>query len=136
MSINICKECGKEFEATSKRVLYCSADHYRPCPVCGKPVLAKYLSDPAKRCDECRGKKMLPKSKVERVSTAAEEKGNVYKGHPILGFVAGHEYKLDIKWDGWSAYVVTATYDITDEKKVNLEMRLSSKKSIESYFVM
>ena len=29
-----------------------------------------------------------------------------------------------------------ASYDITDEKKVNLEIRLSSKKSIGSYFVM
>ena len=34
----------------SNKEKYCSRDHYRPCPVCGKPVFAKYLSDPARCC--------------------------------------------------------------------------------------
>ena len=55
--IKICKECGKEFEATNARQAYCSAKHYRPCPVCGELVYAKYLSDPARRCDKCKGAK-------------------------------------------------------------------------------
>ena len=52
-----CKECGKMFMPTSNKQKYCSADHYRPCPVCGKPVFAKYLSDPARCCSGvCKSK--------------------------------------------------------------------------------
>lgn len=55
MELRKCKECGKMFEPKG-REQYCSDVHYRPCPVCGKPVIAKYLSDPARRCEGCRGK--------------------------------------------------------------------------------
>lgn len=51
-----CKECGKMFTPKG-REQYCSDTHYRPCPVCGTPVVAKYLSDPPRKCDKCRGKK-------------------------------------------------------------------------------
>lgn len=54
MEMKKCKECGKLFLPKSKRQQYCDAIHYRPCPVCGKPVIAKYLSDPARRCDDCK----------------------------------------------------------------------------------
>lgn len=56
MELRKCKECGKMFQPKG-REQYCSDIHYRPCPVCGKPVIAKYLSDPARRCDDCKGKK-------------------------------------------------------------------------------
>lgn len=49
-----CKECGKIFLAKSARQVYCSGDHYRPCPVCGEPVLIKYLSDPTPKCEKCK----------------------------------------------------------------------------------
>lgn len=51
-----CKECGKMF-LPKGREQYCPDVHYRPCPICGTPVVAKYLSDPPKRCDNCRGRK-------------------------------------------------------------------------------
>lgn len=54
MEMRKCKECGKLFMPKG-REQYCSAIHYRPCPVCGKPVEAKYLSDPARCCSkECQ----------------------------------------------------------------------------------
>lgn len=56
MELRKCKECGKMFMPKG-REQYCSDVHYRPCPVCGTPVLAKYLSDPPRRCDKCKGKK-------------------------------------------------------------------------------
>lgn len=57
-----CKECGKLFTPRNPRQQYCDDVHYRPCPVCGKPVEAKYLSDPARVCsDEC--KKILAQRK-------------------------------------------------------------------------
>lgn len=51
-----CKECGKLF-LPKGRESYCSEDHYRPCPVCGKPVIVTYFSDPPRKCDECKHKR-------------------------------------------------------------------------------
>lgn len=51
-----CKECGKMF-LPKGREQYCPDVHYRPCPICGEPVIAKYLSDPPRKCSNCRGKK-------------------------------------------------------------------------------
>lgn len=56
MEMRKCKECGKLFQPKG-REQYCSDIHYRPCPICGTPVIAKYLSDPARRCDKCKGSK-------------------------------------------------------------------------------
>lgn len=39
------------------REQYCPEVHYRPCPICGTPVIAKYLSDPPRKCDKCKGRK-------------------------------------------------------------------------------
>lgn len=51
-----CKECGKTF-LPKGREQYCPNIHYRPCPVCGVPVEVKYLSDPPRKCNNCKGKK-------------------------------------------------------------------------------
>lgn len=52
----ICKWCGKEFETTSARQLYCG-DDYGPCPVCGKPVKIKDMSVGPTTCSqECESK--------------------------------------------------------------------------------
>ena len=138
MSINICKECGKEFEAKSPRILYCSAVHYRPCPVCGEPVVAKYLSDPPRRCEKCKGKSLpgVEKKPTKKPEPGSPRVGNIrkYKGHKMLGFTPGHEYELEIEWNGWSAYEVAAVYDITEDKPVDLMITLSSQKSIAQYF--
>lgn len=34
----ICELCGKEFHPNNSTQKYCKDDHYRPCPVCGKPI--------------------------------------------------------------------------------------------------
>lgn len=146
MSINICKECGKQFEASSARVQYCPDIHYRPCPICGKPVVAKYLSDPARRCDECKNKgKMAPVARVEILNPAVTEireesaevsasSGYTYAGPEILGFKTGHSYLLDIQWDSLSAYKVIAKFDFTEDAEVDLMILLSSKASLKQYF--
>ena len=56
MELRKCKECGKMFQPKG-REQYCSDTHYRPCPICGEPVIARYLSDPPRKCDKCRGKR-------------------------------------------------------------------------------
>lgn len=40
-----CLECGKSFIPTNNNQKYCDNDHYRPCPVCGKPVKVKNIND-------------------------------------------------------------------------------------------
>jgi len=54
-----CKECGKLFMPKG-REKYCSDVHYRPCPICGEPVIAKYLSDPPRKCEKCKHTKSQP----------------------------------------------------------------------------
>ena len=137
MSINICKECGKQFEAKSPRILYCSAVHYRPCPVCGEPVVAKYLSDPPRRCEKCKNVKAEPVKQTQvstsMISSISDDR-KTYKGPKILGFMPGHQYSIEYKWNGWSAYIVNALYDFTSDKSVDLTIHLSNQKSIDSYF--
>lgn len=77
MEMKKCKECGKLFMPKSQRQQYCDAVHYRPCPICGEPVVATYLSDPPRRCDKCkhiRGTKsanmIRPTSKVVTLSNS------------------------------------------------------------------
>lgn len=54
----VCKFCGKEFETTSPRRIYCG-DDYLPCPVCGKLVKILDMSVGPKCCsEECRLKRI------------------------------------------------------------------------------
>lgn len=139
MSINTCKECGKQFEAKSPRVAYCSDIHYRPCPICGKPVEAKYLSDPPRRCEDCKGKsipKMKPKVDVRQdIATRAygADIRTYVMDKPILGFIPGHDYELEIEWK-YSVYNVSAVRDVTADMPVDLLINLSSQISIDRYF--
>ena len=63
----ICKECGKEFEATDGRQKYCNRQHFRPCPVCGKIIEVTHLSNPTPKCSEC-GKHRIRKPKPTQFS--------------------------------------------------------------------
>lgn len=51
-SVKVCELCGETFTSSSNTARYCNRDHYRPCPVCGKPVLIERGKEyePAKCC--------------------------------------------------------------------------------------
>lgn len=52
-----CELCGRIFYSTSNTARYCDGPHYRPCPVCGKPVEIKDPSVPPVSCStECSNK--------------------------------------------------------------------------------
>lgn len=73
-----CKECGKLFQPTSNKQKYCSEDHYRPCPVCGKLIFAKYLSDPARCCSGVCKSKLGKLNKEEAyVSEVMQQKADL-----------------------------------------------------------
>lgn len=60
----ICKACGKEFIPKSSHSLYCEGPHYRPCPICNKPVEFHSLADPVVCCSkECNREKCRRTSK-------------------------------------------------------------------------
>ena len=149
-----CKECGKIFMAKSARQVYCDGDHYRPCPVCGKPVLIKYLSDPTPKCTECRKNKTAqPKEEITSSALAQVEQkpkqeakpihkkksskpegiwmyiGNPYKN----GFVPGHEYEIYVERVD-SVYEVSSNRDVTDDKEVDIMIPFSSRISIDRNF--
>lgn len=67
-----CKECGNLF-IPKGREQYCSAIHYRPCPICGTPTVVKYLSDPPRRCDNCARKRNTAHSDSHPTSQPANE---------------------------------------------------------------
>lgn len=97
-----CKECGKLFQPKG-REQYCSDTHYRPCPSCGKPVIAKYLSDPPRRCDNCKKSKVKPSPLFslkprEDNSTAETRSSKIEDGHsPILCSTASTANSLEPK---------------------------------------
>ena len=181
MEMKKCKECGKLFVPKSARAQYCDGEHYRPCPVCGKLVYAKYLSDPARCCSrECSQKKnnavsitnvsckeisvskevrslfTIPDSPVECVeprkvvqklsqlspdsefAAMLRETADVrtYTGVPVLGFIPGHEYALEINKDDRNIlYIIEACYDFTEGKEVDHCIHMASKISIAQNFM-
>ena len=56
-----CKFCGKEFEASSNRQIYCNGPHYRTCPICGEQYEETHqenLKKPPRACSyKCRAAK-------------------------------------------------------------------------------
>lgn len=53
----ICKECGKEFDTSSSRRVYCYDQHYRTCKVCSRSFLVENCNSDKHTCsEECRRK--------------------------------------------------------------------------------
>ena len=74
LALRKCKECGELFKPVSVRQQYCKKVHYRPCPVCGKLIEAKVLSDPPRCCSiEC--------TKARRNQTCLELYGTTDAGN-------------------------------------------------------
>lgn len=59
MDTRNCKECGKPFIPSGPRQQYCKGDHFRCCPICGKPYLVKNCGDTELRAcsSECIAEK-------------------------------------------------------------------------------
>lgn len=176
MEMKKCKECGKLFVPKSARSQYCDDLHYRPCPVCGKPVEAKYLSDPprccSKECQQASRAKNRPSVSpsitpiVDKVDITSDsglihvnvlsdivshnikrdisEEGKQLKengqartflGASCCGFTSGHTYLVELNRDiGYSTYQVSAYYDLTEDKSVDLEIAIASMISFNQFF--
>lgn len=73
----ICKICGKEFDRVGNGV-YCPGPHFRPCPVCGKPVEFHRLSEPIKCCSKECTDILSARSKMNRPQRVCAECGNLF----------------------------------------------------------
>ena len=128
----LCKECGLPFTPKGREG-YCTREHYRPCPVCKKPVLIKYLSDPTPCCSkECTkmkrsgAKKMIAPAAAVAANTQSQhsfeeftqgEKRKYVGRDGVMGLTNGNIYTIEIDRDPvYHNYHVTATYDHTREK--------------------
>ena len=130
MEMKKCKECGSLFMPTSNKQKYCSAKHYRPCPVCGKAVYAKYLSDPARCCSGvCKSKlgklnklgykvnppivtddsKLVPMPGAEKLAELAEE----YSKEVLVDYVEADVKALEESYEAKVA-AETEVIDPTD----------------------
>lgn len=53
-NLKICELCGKAFQPRSNTQRYCDDDHFRSCPICGKPVKVLFEYDINRCCStEC-----------------------------------------------------------------------------------
>lgn len=155
MEMKKCKECGKLFTPSNPRQQYCTERHFRPCPVCGKLVEIKYLSDPTPRCVDCRKMRksssapsVVPKpnqsdtNELEATFQPSDYSDAVrehhikkYTGRSGCGFVTGHSYLIRVLPNNPYGFLVEGTRDVTDEKDVNAALLISSMLSYHHFFV-
>lgn len=130
MEMKKCKECGKLFTPKNPRSQYCDDKHYRPCPVCGKRVEIKYLSDPTPRCIECRklGLKVNSTANVvDNLIATPENLGELpfdfverkYVGQSNFHFITNHVYLVRAKENRPYGYIIEAIRDITENEDVD-----------------
>lgn len=120
----ICLHCGKEFDTNNPQKLYCDDIHYRPCPVCQKPVAMSDndFSKPAKCCSqECRNKQKVSRFKEKECVMC----GKVFKptsGRQIA--CSGPHYatceicekSFEISFADWKNGITTCSRVCTKEK--------------------
>ena len=123
-----CKECGEYFTPRSMRQQYCDKLHYRPCPVCGKPVEAKYLSDPARCCSqECKNalRAKAQKTQKDDVVTMVENQMDAE-----IGVRASK--KSSSEWIA-GALFDKVSYDLTKVNLAKHEDKLKKKFDVKTY---
>lgn len=73
-----CAICGKEFDRVGNGI-YCPGPHYRPCPVCGKPVEFHSPKDPVRCCSKECVKELSRRSRSRNLGVKkCEECGKVF----------------------------------------------------------
>lgn len=149
MEMKKCKECGKLFTPSNPRQQYCTDKHFRPCPVCSKPVEIKYLSDPTPRCADCRksGLKTKSNAKIVGPSTIQVSTDSLdtlhkcedwhtmkYTGKSNFGFVTDHVYVIRLVPNLPYGFIIEAIKDVTDDDDTDISLPISSMLSYGYFF--
>lgn len=137
-----CKECGKLFTPKNARQQYCADIHYRPCPVCGKLVEIKYLSDPTPRCTDCRKRRVksevskIVNNFVENVDNSSDDyEVKMYTGRDgSCGFHTKHNYLVRVRPNTPYGYLVEAIQDLTVQEDVDIQLPMASMNSYAYFF--
>lgn len=78
-----CIVCGKLFDRVGNGV-YCQGPHYRPCPVCGKPVAFRRPKEPIRCCSkECVNKMALESKRKNLGMRKCEICGKMYQPNDV-----------------------------------------------------
>lgn len=92
--IRTCLLCGKEFHPISNTTLYCNGPHYKPCPICGKPVLIKYPYQPTPGCStECTNK-LREQTCLDKYNVSVVSQSDIVKSKLHDSAVASESYKI------------------------------------------
>ncbi len=75
----VCKECGRKFKPTSNRQQWCNDAHYRPCPICGTPVLVTYYKNKNVTCSDACRVKLIAKTCTDRYGKDNYSKTDEFK---------------------------------------------------------
>ena len=141
-----CKECKKLFTPKNPRQQYCEGKHFRPCPVCGKDVEIKYLSDPTPRCAECRKLRIKKSDPVVRDTkvedlTSSYELPSEFVPRRYVGksgackFIKNHIYLVKVKSNRPYGFYVDASEDITsNELTSGMKLPIASPSSFFYFF--
>lgn len=57
-----------------------------------------------------------------------------YTNTPACGFKVGHIYELTITEAEFGGYICSSKYDETEDEDIDIQIFLSSEKSVERYF--
>ena len=121
----ICKLCGKEFIPETYRQVYCKDKHYRPCPVCGKPVEVKAAYEPAHTCSsECRTKLIQ--------QTCSEKYGNPC----VLNSEYGIEQRKKTCTEKYGADSYSKTDEYQERKKKTMIERYGVEHALQSLEIL
>ena len=72
--VHICELCGEPFVSEGNIARYCKKDHYRPCPICGKPVKIKEPSFKPSCCSKECVRALVRKINLEKYGVEVASK--------------------------------------------------------------
>ena len=75
----ICELCGEPFTTVYPKQIYCDRPHYRPCPVCGKPVDIGKSPDKVVCCSNECSKELRKRTSMEKYGTAVPSQSDIVR---------------------------------------------------------
>ena len=131
-SVKICELCGEPFTSSSNTAKYCNRNHYRPCPVCGEPVLVERGKEyePPKCCSETCSNKLRCQTCQDRYDVDVISQSEEIKKKLLQ--VTGHKFRKATQEDidqGKQLYV-RESYTRNTQEQIPRELSVASIKSV------
>ena len=127
--IKMCKHCGHYFETNSPQKIYCSQQHYRPCPVCGEStkMIDNDFTRPQKCCSkECSHKLRILKMKPKKCILC----GDMFQPHTGCQVICSKTHYRNCEICGAEFIIDASTY-----KTVTTCSQECSRKKLENFYM-